>query len=278
MDLTFINLIPTITELSDECDLPTKNEYMRHKTKEQLENYLIRDVIGIVQAYTDWKDFSGQALFSVPFEKFKDRNDIVFLSRTDKQDYTINLSTPQTIKIPGYFELCVNLVQTGFEIIDNPNVRYLVGYLPESKSKLEPEWIFPSHEELNGTLDFRSPSFSGVGTIDMHLIRIGQTVHLEVLPFMVESTQRTNRVLMTTFGTKTKIPERFRPRYTISIPILVTHGGEVGVISFDNVVQRCGLVQIHRDGNVIILELQKFVNEFYKCGFQAFNVVWYVDK
>ncbi len=271
-----------ITELSDECELPSRDEYMHPKTKQYLESYLIKDVIGIVRQYTDWKHFCGQALFSVPLKKFQDRKDVLFFRRTDKQDYTIGLSTPQTIKIPGHFEFVANLIQTGINILEhNSNVRYLVGYLPELETQRnEPNTtILGFCVELIGTLDFRSPAYPGVRTIHAHFLRIGQTIHLAIPQFEIESIIPTNRVLMTTFGTTTRIPQRFRPVCAAGVLVRVMHDGQVGVFSLNNMVQRPGFIQIHPDGNIVVFELNEFVNKFTMFGFDnEYSVQWFVDK
>lgn len=275
-----------ITELSDECDLPTREEYMRQTTKEQLQNYLIRDVIGIVQQYTDWNNFYGEALFSVPLEKFKDRNDILFFRRTDKRDYTINYAheSIHKAKIPGHFELNVNLRDADIIIIDDdhPTARYLVGLnntntQPKEKSEILPEiLLWDGVEEFRTSLEFRSPSYLGVRTVNVRFIQVGRIVYVDAHGLEPEGTVKTNQGFMIS----SPIPSRVRPSCATYVAMeginnIQTRDRDGNVINRDLLTH--GIGRIGKDGTIMIIASQKFTN-LQKFGFQTFHIQWCVSK
>ncbi len=139
-----------VTELSESEDLPPlSGEYMTLDADKVLENYIIRDLVGIVETYLKWIDLDHIPLFSVPLRKIQRPLSLVtwrtiqytiLFGRTDQQEFTLCLNGMK-IRVSGHFPVLVgpNTCYSNIDINDHPDTRFLVGYIQKRK-------LYPSNE------------------------------------------------------------------------------------------------------------------------------------
>ncbi len=134
----------TITELRDEDELPTFGEHMTREIKVEVEEYLIPDVVTIVETYLDWFHLDSVPLFSVPLYKIQNENgciitrNIIFFGRTDETEFTMWFdSLGETIS--GHFPLMLNPeFQPDIDVDDEPDQKYLIGIMTHISHPMYP--------------------------------------------------------------------------------------------------------------------------------------------
>lgn len=138
----------TITELSESENLPTPDECMSWDTKQELKQYLIPDLVDIIEIYLNWKRLDHIPLFSVPLRKIRQWHgifllvqNIILFGRTDESEFTIIFNPMQKFKVKasGHFPLILDFntcMNTLVDIQDDSNALYLIGFIRFDNSHL----------------------------------------------------------------------------------------------------------------------------------------------
>lgn len=133
-----------VTTLSESEDLPPydNDEYMTLETKQLLQLYLIKDIVGIIEQYLEWRLLDHIPLFSVPLRKIRKRltfnkhwfyvRNLVLFGRTDRKEFTLHMAVGvyYSALVSGHFPLLIhdNFFDIDIFVLD-PDTQFLVGYI-----------------------------------------------------------------------------------------------------------------------------------------------------
>lgn len=160
-----------VTELSESEKFPSHTyDLITSGADSVLEQYLIRDIVPIIEAYLQWCFLDHIPLFSVPVHKVP-RTHYILFGRMDQGEFTLSLND-QLNTVSGHFPLLIGF-QTCFTDVrikdDNPKTRYLIGFVTTlyffSHGHIYPDMenvLFTWSKEHAQVIGFRDEQFGGV--------------------------------------------------------------------------------------------------------------------